>query len=280
MSAKISPDTVSALSETMLITLWAKAVETKRSDALLYDAEAVRMIKQIDYDFSIFAGAKMSQPGCCGRAALIDNEVRHFLSAYSDAVVVQLGAGLDARFERLGKPAVTAWYDLDLPEVIELRRTLLPENGNTYLGTSMFDEEWMTRVAAHGKPVLLVLEGVLMYFGLAEVKAFFAQLRQRLPGAVIVFDIVPPAAVGKAKHHDALGKMKQGGKHSELEFKWSVKEVEELECWLPDLHMDNVSYLSDCCGRRYPWIFRLFYRIPWCKRRLDLKIVRAGWGNV
>lgn len=87
----------------------------------------------------------------------------------------------------------------------------------------------MTRAAAHGKPVLLVLEGVLMYFGLAEVKAFFAQLQFWLLGAAIIFDIVPPSAVGKAKHHDALGKMKQGGKRSELEFKWSVKEAEELE---------------------------------------------------
>lgn len=133
MFVKISPDSISALSETMLVTLWAKAVEAGRSDALLYDAEAVRMIKQIDYDFSIFQGAKMSQPGCCGRTALIDGEVRHFLSACPDAVVVQLGTGLDARFERLGKPAVTAWYDLDLPEVIELMRTLLQEKGDTYL---------------------------------------------------------------------------------------------------------------------------------------------------
>ncbi|MGN6956123.1 class I SAM-dependent methyltransferase, partial [Neisseria sp. P0015.S004] len=76
----------------------------------------------------------------------------------------QIGAGLDARYERLGKPRITAWYDLDLPEVIEVRRMLLSESDNHYLGASMFDEAWMNTVAAHGKPVLLVIEGVLMYF--------------------------------------------------------------------------------------------------------------------
>lgn len=277
MDGKISPDKVGTLSETMLITLWAKAVENDRPNALLRDEAAARMMKQIDYDFSTFAGAKMSQPGCCGRAALMDNEIKGFLAKHPDAVVVQLGAGLDARFERLGKPAVTAWYDLDLPEVIELRRQLLPENGNHYLAESMFDESWMDTVAAHGKPVLLVLEGVLMYFDLAEVQALFAKLTRKLPGVVVVFDIVPAVAVGKAKHHDALGKMNQGSERPE--FKWSVVDVSEMEKWLPGLRVEHVAYLSNCCGHRYPWIARLLYRTRWGKRNLDQRIVRIALGE-
>ena len=80
----------------------------------------------IDYDFGKFAGVKASQAGCCGRAALIDDEVRRFAEAHPDGVVVQLGAGLDARYERLGRPKLTAWYDLDLSDVLDLRRLLLP----------------------------------------------------------------------------------------------------------------------------------------------------------
>ena len=108
---KISPSQISVLSETMLIPLWAKAVEYGRPDALLTDAEAARMKEMIDYDFGKFAGVKASQAGCCGRAALIDDEVRRFLESHPDGVVVQLGAGLDARYERLGRPKLTAWYD-------------------------------------------------------------------------------------------------------------------------------------------------------------------------
>ena len=155
MTTKITPD-MTVLSETLLIPLWAKAVEQERDERLLTDREAPRMLAQIDYDFSKFQKVVMSQVGCCGRARIFDSEAQKFIAAHPDAVVVQLGAGLDARYERLGRPAVTAWYDLDLPEVIELRRQLLPESTNHYLGVSLFDESWMQTAAAHGKPVLLL----------------------------------------------------------------------------------------------------------------------------
>lgn len=207
MNRKISPDDINALSATLLIPLWAKAVEYPRPDALLRDAEAVRMMVQIDYDFSSFATAKLSQPGCCARAALIDEETREFIRRHPDAVVVQLGAGLDACFERLGGPPVSAWYDLDLPDVIALRRRLLPESGNHYLEASLFEPGWMEQVARHGKPVLLLLEGVLMYFDEAEVKRWFRLLAEKLPGAMIVFDMLPVMGLNRAKQHDALRRM-------------------------------------------------------------------------
>ena len=108
--------------ETMLITLWAKATELKQQNPLLRDEKAAEIISKIDYDFSKFKKAKFSQAGVCVRANLIDGETRKFIAAHPDAVVIQLGAGLDARYERLGCPEVTHWYDLDLPEVMRLHR--------------------------------------------------------------------------------------------------------------------------------------------------------------
>ena len=272
MNGKISPET-SALSTTMLIPLWAKAVEQERpeDERLLTDAEAPRMLAQIDYDFSKFNNIVMSQVGCCGRAHIFDEEARRFIAAHPDAVVVQLGAGLDARYERLGRPAVTAWYDLDLPEVIALRRQLLPESGNHYLGSSMLDESWMQTAAAHGKPVLLLCEGVLMYFDAATVKDYLATLARHLPQAMFVFDIVPPFLVGKAKKHDALGKMGE----DVPEFQWSLKDNRELEQWLPGLKLEAESELSRYCGKRYYRIARLVYATKWGRRHMDQHIVRV-----
>ena len=102
----------------MLITLWAKATELKQQNPLLRDEKAAEIISKIDYDFSKFKKAKFSQAG----VSLIDGETRKFITAHPDAVVIQLGAGLDARYERLGCPEVTHWYELDLPEVMRLRR--------------------------------------------------------------------------------------------------------------------------------------------------------------
>ena len=97
-------DKLSGVPETMLITLWAKATETNRPDALLRDPKAVEIMNRIDYDFTKFRGGTMSQVGCCIRADLIDREAKKFLEAHPDAVVIQLGAGIDARYDRLGRP--------------------------------------------------------------------------------------------------------------------------------------------------------------------------------
>ena len=229
------------------------------------------MLAQIDYDFSKFKNIVMSQVGCCGRAQIFDNEAQKFIAAHPDAVVVQLGAGLDARFERLGRPQITAWYDLDLPEVITLRRQLLPESTNHYFAISLFDESWMQTVAAHGKPVLLLCEGVLMYFDTDTVKDWLATLARQLPQATLVFDIVPPVLVGKAKRHDALGKM---GKEAP-EFKWSLKDNRELEQWLPGLKLEAEMELSRVCGHRYLLIARLIYATKWGRRKMDQHIVRV-----
>lgn len=91
--------------ETLLIPLWSRAVETGRKDALITDRKAVETMSSIEYDFSKFKKSRFSQAGCCIRASLIDNEVKDFLKEHPDAVVVHLGAGLDARYE------VKAFFD-------------------------------------------------------------------------------------------------------------------------------------------------------------------------
>ena len=74
MNNKVLPDTITKISSTLLIPLWAKAVEMRHSNPLLKDPEAERMIQMLDYDFNKFTSAKLSQVGCCARAALIDEK--------------------------------------------------------------------------------------------------------------------------------------------------------------------------------------------------------------
>lgn len=268
MNERISPQTESALSETLLIPLWAKAVEFGRPDALLQDAVAARLLQTVDYDFDRFGRARASQAGCCARAALIDELVQDFLQHHAQAVVVQLGAGLDARYERLGQPRKAVWYDLDLPPVIALRQKLLPPSGNRYLAASLFEPGWMDTIAAHRLPVLLVIEGVLMYFDEAQVRGFLAQTARSLPGAALVFDALPPLMVGQARHHDALGKMDEVPP-----FKWGLADARTLQQWQPGLRVHSQTGLSSRCRHRYPWPLRLIYRTALGRRLLDPQII-------
>lgn len=274
MNEKISCQTFSALSETLLLPLWAKAVEYAHPEPLLRDAAAKRMVDEIDYDFAKFKGAVMSQVGCCTRAALIDGQVREFIGRYPKGVIVQLGAGLDARFERLGQPEITAWYDLDLPEVMALRRRLLPESGNFYLAQSLFDEAWIERVQAHGQPVCVVLEGVLMYFDEVKVKQIFAMLHGAFTQAWVVLDLLPPYAVGKAKQHDGLRHIS-----NQPEYLWTLAKPADLSLWYEDLKVRAVLPLSESSGKRFPLLLRCLYQTPWGKNHLDQKVVTVEWGK-
>ena len=259
--------------ETMLITLWAKAEECNYKQPFLVDEKAQEMISQIDYDFSKFKKSKFSQAGVCLRASLIDKEVQAFISDHPDAVVIQLGAGLDARYERIGCPNVTHWYELDLPEVIELRKKFFQESERrTFLSLSLFDSQWITLIKAPQKPILIIVEGVLMYFERKDIKAFFETLCHELNEAVFLFDMLAYALVGHAKVHDSLGTMEE---NQRPEFKWSELYSHTLEAWNPKIHIKKEYFMSDFNKGRYPFIFRMLYKIPYFYRRFNQRVIKV-----
>ena len=56
------PVSLSGIAETLLIPLWARAVETTRPDAIIRDPIALHIFESLDYDFSKFDGAWVTQP--------------------------------------------------------------------------------------------------------------------------------------------------------------------------------------------------------------------------
>jgi len=141
--ADITMQDLSGVAETLLIPLYVRAIESQRSDALLKDMKAVALVTQRDSDFSRIKQIKMDEDD---QVALIlrnrefDRYARDFMARYPEAIVVHIGCGLDSRFERLDNGHVE-WYDLDLPEVIELRRKFIGDEGERYhfLACSVFD---------------------------------------------------------------------------------------------------------------------------------------------
>ncbi len=263
-------DKLSNVAETMLITVWARAVETERNGGLIQDPAAMEMLKHLDYDFSAFDQAVMSQVGCCIRANVMDRQAQNFLDQHPDAVVIQLGAGLDTRYQRLNCPDITHWYDLDLPEVIDIRRELCPKHAkNTLLSMSMLEDAWIDTVLAHNKPVLIICEGVFMYFDDAEVQAFFAMLCQRFERASLLFDMLTYLAKGQSKRHDAVKRTQQ-----QAEFKWSLLNSKDMEQWNDKLHIAEEYYMSDYGSKRFPLWFRLLCKTPWGYKRLNQRMIR------
>jgi len=225
---KASP--LNDVSETLLIPLYYRAIETQRPDAMIQDEKALDMIRRLSsqgplrYDSDWLKRTPMSEANKVLRIMLtrqIDHYTRDFLGRHPEAVVVHIGCGLDSRFERVDDGQVE-WYDLDLPDVIELHRKLIGDEGERYhlLGCSVLEDAWLETVRVHrGRPFLFLAEGVFMYFEEAQVKSLVLRLRDHFPGAELVFDAWRPFQVW-------IGNLVLGGL-----LRWGFWRGQELEVW-------------------------------------------------
>jgi O-methyltransferase involved in polyketide biosynthesis len=81
------------------------------------------MVNQIDYDFSTFDKEWMTQLVVAIRTEILDRETKAFIARHPDAIVINLGCGLDTRFFRIDDGKIH-WYNLDLPEPIKVKKIL------------------------------------------------------------------------------------------------------------------------------------------------------------
>ena len=90
------------------------------------DEKAVALVTQMSYDFDQVRKIRIAEANKVARIMLtreMDRYTQDLISLHSEAVVVHIRCGLDSRFERVDNGRVE-WYDLDLPDVIGLRRKL------------------------------------------------------------------------------------------------------------------------------------------------------------
>ncbi len=125
MAAKQSIQ-LGTVQETLLVPLYARAVDSRRKRPILNDRKAVEMVESIDWDFQRF-NQRWRIAAATLRTAIFDVPVRDFLSRHPEGTVVEIGAGLNTRFERLDNGAVH-WFDLDLPDSIELRKKFFTDS--------------------------------------------------------------------------------------------------------------------------------------------------------
>ncbi|MFB7618928.1 class I SAM-dependent methyltransferase [Kitasatospora sp. NPDC056181] len=177
--------------ETALWTLWQRAVEARRPDAVLRDPKAVELVERIDYPFADRFGTSGVQAQLQAlRAACFDREVADFLAREPRGTVVCLGDGLETQYWRVDNGRAR-WLSVDLPEALALRRQLLPPGPRQrYLAADATDLGWADEVDRdHG--VLVTAQGLLMYLPPTQVRDLIAGCAERFPGASLILDAVP-----------------------------------------------------------------------------------------
>ena len=263
------------LTSTALIPLWAKAVESQSENPILTDDYAYPILKQLGYDLDYYSVKRQnpSQVGCCLRAKWIDDETIKFVNLHEHSQVIQLGAGLDDRFRRLGMPeSIANWYDLDLEEVAEMRRAVIPEvERNSIIGMDMFDTSWMKTMKDSNLPTLIIIEGVLMYLDETKIGRLLRDIAQHFRHATLLFDSVPKKAVGKAKYHDSVNL-----RNHAVEYTWGAKDQEYLLQRFPEIKSVAMVRMSDLEGAsKFMLPLRLMYKIPYFYRNYNQLLFRA-----
>lgn len=173
---------------TLLGPLYARAADARRLLPLLGDELACELVDRLDHDFSRFAPRPRFAPVV--RTLVFDDLVRRFLHGHPTGTVVEVGAGLNTRFERLDNGR-QRWFDVDLPEVTTLRRALLPPSvRRTHTAASIVDASWLDLIATARPPVCFVFEAVIGYVG-DQLRTVLERIARRFPGSTLAFDLHP-----------------------------------------------------------------------------------------
>lgn len=180
--------------ETLIIPLFARKICSLHYSDLFYDPEAERLCDRLEYDFSKKQALMTSAVGLFGAIEVAQRqydllwEVRDYLASHPDAAVVNLGCGLDDSFQKADNGRCRG-YNLDFPDVIEIRDALLPAGEREEnIGCDLTVYSWMDRIDA-SRGAVFFASGVFYYLKTVDVKALLREMARRFPDGVLVFDV-------------------------------------------------------------------------------------------
>jgi O-methyltransferase involved in polyketide biosynthesis len=232
----------------------------------LRDPWAEEAMRHIDYDMSktlkgVSSWGMWKDIGCtiiATRAATFDMLTNRYLADHPDATVLHVGCGMDSRVFRIDPPASVQWFDVDYPDVIDLRRQLLPEReaasaGQYHLiGAPLNDLRWLDEVP-RDRPALLIAEGALMYVSEADVKALLNTVVAHFPGGQMIFDVVHPVILKQVGSN-------VGG--TGATYKWGLDDPQDIKQLEPKLELIKEFRPSEQVAfSRFPLWWRAIMRV-------------------
>ena len=265
---------------TSFVTLYCHAIESQSKDPILTDPKAVEITRELN---KILSGSKNNLyknlvrgklnkqliVHIAIRAKQYDKYVCDFLNKYPEGVIINIGCGLDSRFLRIDNKKVV-FYDLDLPEVIEIKKQFFNENNRYhFIPSSVLDYKWMHTISKHKGPFLFIAEGVFMYLENQNVKSLVLKLQSDFHGSELVCEVVNSLWLKKPLKKIMNFKMQQQshlGKDAIYGF--GISNSREMEEWHTGIQfLDDWTYL-DSEEKKLGWLkmfksVELFRKTQW-----------------
>ena len=283
MYGQINGIPLTNVSCTMLLTLYGRVLESRSEDPLLYDPKAEEIVSRINESLlhseqklfrrlGQFKIRKELAVHTALRAKQYDYYILEFMKEYPGCTIVNLGCGLDTRYWRIDNGTVH-FFDLDLPEVIELKRNLVQETDRyKMLGCSVFDHGWMDTILADEKPIIFLAEGLFMYLPMRDVKALLSVLGQRVKTGQFVAEMVNEKYTRGINQWLLAFKFKYQLSFGEpMTYHCGIKDSDEMEAWSPKLHLIDDWCYFDADTEKLGWMrifrhFKTFRKTQWTVR--------------
>ena len=278
MKYKIEKNTVQ---ETLIIPLYSRKLCSRLYPNIYQDETAVRLINEIDYDFSVAEKNSRSLIQRFGalEVAMRQNdlawEVRDYLKDHPKAAVVNLGCGLDSTGRSCDNGSCKI-YNLDFPDVIAVRNELLPaDEREKNIPCDLNDTEWLEKIDASGGAIFFA-SGVFYYFLTKQVKALVQAMANAFPGGVLVFDAANRIAVKMiAKTWLKSAKIKDVCAY------FAVSDAkDELSLWDNRLQVTSRTYMLGYNDLRDPSVsgfFRFLAKVG--DKMMKMQIVKIAFRN-
>ncbi len=263
-------NTITGISETLLIPLYSRAYEAKSDHPLIVDQKAVEITETLNTVFATsshplhkqLARGKVRRTQNKKLAAFLalrtrkfDQYCLEFLHRHPTGCIVELGCGLSSRLSRIDNGTVI-WYDLDLPEVIVIRKYFFQQTPrNTMIAFNVLDFEWMNQITPTAPPVLFIAEGLFMYLHESDVKNLILTMQQRFPGCELVCEMENTFVIN-ALQKKRWKKKFQKDHHlgAEATMHFGIKEGKDLESWGNGIYLLDEWTVFDDHEKKLGWM--------------------------
>jgi methyltransferase (TIGR00027 family) len=262
-------DIFSAVSETALITLKARVVESQKKKPVIDDAVALACYDRLQSLLPIEIGKRILNRALpltltryiAHRARKYDRCTRQFLNKYADGLVVSLGCGFDTRYWRISNEP-WRYVEVDLPNVIVAKRKALSDIvPYTTIGCSVLQEEWINRILSmQKKHVLFLAEGLFMYLPKDGVISLFNRLAKAFTQSEIVFEVVTEKYTKGLQKKIVESKMNTLGTKAGSSYDFGIRRTKDIESYGENISVvEEWSYFED--EDVQPRVFRLLRNI-------------------
>lgn len=195
--------------DTLFVPMLGRIYASENCRDILYDEKALELKSRMpDGLIENDTQTQYTYLASASRSANVDRYIADFMKRNPQGVIVQLGCGLETTYYR-DDNGYTKWYGVDLPDVIEYRRNLLPEvEREIYIAGDAFKKDWIEKIRSYhpAEPLLIIASGLFYYFEEEQVLSLIRMLKN-YGETELLFDTVNKSGMTmmQKKHMKTVG---------------------------------------------------------------------------